>query len=117
MNLSAFHSIGLWLADIISAARGVMVLDGELAAWRRREPDVDHVAADELQRPDDDAVEHRPGDAAVAPDDDLPRAALRQRPRAERRRVARHDFRASAHRRRAREFPTHSPSARHRPAP
>ena len=37
-----------------------MMLDGELAGRRRREPDVDHVAADRLQRRQDDAVEHRP---------------------------------------------------------
>ena len=77
MHLSAFHSIGLWLAESIRPPAGVMMLDGELAARRRREPDVDHVATDELQRPDDDPVEHRPGHSAVAPDDDLPRAALR----------------------------------------
>ena len=50
MNLSAFHSIGLWLAVIIEPAGGVMVLDGELAGRRRRQADVDHVAADRLAR-------------------------------------------------------------------
>ena len=55
-----------------------MVLDRELAAWRRREIDVHDVAADELQRAHDDPVKHRAGDPAVAPDDDPARAPLRQ---------------------------------------
>ena len=52
--------------------RGVVVLYGQLAARRRREPDVDDVAADELQRADDDAVKHRSRDAAIPTDHDRP---------------------------------------------
>ena len=79
------------------AAGGMVVLDGELAGRRRREPDVDDVAADRLERGEDDAMEHRAGDAAVAADDDFARPGdadrARQRPGAERRGVARDDFR------------------------
>ena len=70
-----------------------MVLDGELAGRRRREPDVDHVAADRLQRRQDDAVKQRARHAAVAADHDLLRAAFARRPRAERGRVLCHDLR------------------------
>jgi hypothetical protein len=48
------------------AARGVMVLDRELARRRRRQADVDHAAAGRLQRAQHRAVEQRARDAAVA---------------------------------------------------
>ena len=64
----------------------------------------------ELQRADDDAVEHRAGHPAVAPHDDLPRASLGQRPRAERRRVPRHDLGGERLARPGRGCPRRSPS-------
>jgi hypothetical protein len=32
------------------AARCVVMLDSELAGWRRRQPDVDHIASNRLKR-------------------------------------------------------------------
>src|SRR2546423_2884214 len=70
-----------------------MVLDGERAAGGRRESDVHDIAAHELQRANDDAVEHRARDATVPPNDDPAGIAARDGPCAEGGRIAGHDLR------------------------
>ena len=94
-----------------------MVLDGELArrAWSSGR------CRSRRTRPTgacrhDHAMEHRARHAAVASDDDRSRAALRERPGAERRRVSSRRPPASAPRPPGRESPTRSPSTRLRPA-
>ena len=58
------------------AAARVVVLDRQLAARRRGEADVDHVAAGRHQRRHRDRLEHRARHAAVAADDDARLHAL-----------------------------------------
>ena len=58
-NLSAFHSIGLWLAVRIRPAAGVMVLDRQLHRRRRHHADVDHVHADRHEARPPPLGEHR----------------------------------------------------------
>ncbi len=95
-NLSAFHSMGLWLAEIMSPPRRVVVLDGQLTRRRRREPEIDHAGAYRLQRRHDGAVEHWPRNSTVSPDDDRLARIRRGGPRAERGGVARDDFRGQS---------------------
>ena len=52
------------------AAGGMMELHRQLHAGRRHDPDVDHLTADRLEGGEDDSVEERPRNPAVAADDD-----------------------------------------------
>ena len=60
-----------------------MVLDRELAGRRGREADVDHIAADRLQRREDDSMKERSRHATVAPTTTICRVPRARRPRAE----------------------------------
>ena len=65
-NLSAFHSIGLWLAVRISPAAGVVVLHRQLHRRRRHDAEVDDVHPHRHEPRRRGVGEHRPAGPRVA---------------------------------------------------
>src|SRR5258708_1186474 len=105
MNLSAFHSTGLWLAEVINPPAagwcaqasvrggGGRVLEGKVGGGGGGQTEVDGSAPDRLEGGNHCAMKHRTRHTAIASDDDRARFSSCRGPGAEARGIRRDNLR------------------------